>query len=79
MKWKLAKWWLVGLLALLWALWVGSGYMPVQASPTNQDTFKIGGDLIIAESQTVNDAFAIGIWLKCIWSTFPLPLLLLLL
>ncbi|MGD1944487.1 MAG: hypothetical protein ACFB0G_24590 [Leptolyngbyaceae cyanobacterium] len=60
MKWKLAKWWLVGLLAILWALWVGSGYMPVQASLTNQDTFKIGGDLIIAESQTVNDAFAIG-------------------
>lgn len=60
MKWKLAKWWLVGLLALLWALWVGSGYMPVQASPTGQDTFKIGGDLIIAESQTVHDAFAIG-------------------
>lgn len=60
MKWKLVKWWLVGLLALLWALWVSGGYTPVQASPTYQDTFKIGGDLVVAESQTVNDAFAIG-------------------
>lgn len=60
MKLKLVKWWLVGFLALLWALWVGGGYIPVQASPTYQDTFKIGGDLVVAESQTVNDAFALG-------------------
>ncbi|MGF1520006.1 MAG: hypothetical protein ACFCVB_19695 [Nodosilinea sp.] len=60
MKWKLVKWWLVGLLALLWAIWVGGSTLPVQANPTYQDTFKIGGDLVVAESQTVNDAFAIG-------------------
>lgn len=60
MKLKFAKWWLVGLLALLWALWVGGGYIPAQASPTYQDTFKVGGDLVVAESQTVNDAFALG-------------------
>jgi hypothetical protein len=60
MKWKLAKWWLVGLLALLWALWVGGGYVPVQASPAAQDTFRIGSDLVITDSQPVNDAFAIG-------------------
>jgi hypothetical protein len=60
MKWKLVKWWLVGLLVLLWTLWVSGGYTPVQASPLYQDTFRIGGDLVVAESQTVNDAFAIG-------------------
>jgi hypothetical protein len=60
MKWKLMKWWLIGLLALLWALWVGGSYMSAQASPTYQDTFKIGGDVVVAESQMVNDAFAIG-------------------
>ncbi|HSM83275.1 MAG TPA: hypothetical protein VLS96_16435 [Nodosilinea sp.] len=60
MYWKLVKWWLVGLLALLWAIWVGSSTLPAQANPTDQDIFRIGGDLVIAESQTVNDAFAIG-------------------
>ncbi|MBE9137054.1 hypothetical protein IQ254_07540 [Nodosilinea sp. LEGE 07088] len=60
MKWKIAKWWLIGFLALLWALWVGGGYMPAQANSTYQDTFKIGGDVVVAESQTVNDAFVIG-------------------
>lgn len=60
MKLKPLKWWLIGLIALLWTLWVSSSYMPLQASPVEQDMFKIGGDLIIAETQTVSDAFAIG-------------------
>ncbi|MEA5449142.1 hypothetical protein VB780_11225 [Leptolyngbya sp. CCNP1308] len=60
MQWKLVKWWLVGFLALLWAIWVSGSTLPAQADPTDQDIFRIGGDLVIAESQTVNDAFAIG-------------------
>jgi hypothetical protein len=60
MQWKLVKWWLVGLLALFWAVWVSGSTMPAQANPTYQDTFNIGGDLVVAASQTVNDAFVIG-------------------
>jgi len=60
MKLKPMKWWLVGLLALFWALWVGGSYVPAQAGATSQDAFKIGGDLVVAESQVVNDAFVIG-------------------
>ncbi|EDX83214.1 hypothetical protein S7335_393 [Synechococcus sp. PCC 7335] len=66
--WKPLKWWLTSLLALILALWFSGLSVPVQAdpainankSPTEQDVFKIGGDLIVTESQTVNDAFAIG-------------------
>lgn len=60
MRWKPLKWWLIGLIALLWAIWASGGYLPVQASPVEQDMFKIGGDLVVAEAQTVRDAFAIG-------------------
>lgn len=42
MKWKPLKWWLIGLIALLWALWVSGGYVPVQASSVYQDTFETG-------------------------------------
>ena len=66
--WKPLKWWLISLLALVLALWVSGISLPVRAdpaisssnSPTEQDVFKIGGDLIVSESQTVGDAFAIG-------------------
>jgi len=58
--WKPLKWLLIGLLALFMALWVGSGYRPVQADDAHQDIFKIGSDLVIAESQTVDNAFTIG-------------------
>jgi len=57
MKWKPMKWWLIGLLALLFALWVNGGY--VQARPVYPETFKIGGDLVVTEAQPVGDAFAI--------------------
>ncbi len=60
MKWKILKWWLISLMAFFWALWASSSYLPVQASPASQDLFKIGGELVIAESQTVDNAFTIG-------------------
>lgn len=59
-QWKPLKWCLLGLLALVFSLWVSGSYSPAQASPNVPDTFKIGGDLVIAETQTVNDAFVIG-------------------
>ena len=58
--WKPLKWWIIGLFALLWTLWVSSSYLPAQAGPGYQDTFNIGGDLVVTESHTVMDAFAIG-------------------
>ncbi|MEM9163444.1 MAG: hypothetical protein AAGC54_10290 [Cyanobacteria bacterium P01_F01_bin.4] len=60
LRWKPLKWGIISLLAMIWALVIGSSYLPAQASPVYQDTFKIGGDLIITEDQTVRDAFAIG-------------------
>ncbi|MEM9905980.1 MAG: hypothetical protein AAF921_13250 [Cyanobacteria bacterium P01_D01_bin.44] len=60
LKWKPLKWGIIGLLAMIWALVIGSSYLPAQASPVYQDTFKIGGDLVVTEDQTVRDAFAIG-------------------
>lgn len=58
-KWKPVKWWLVSLLALAIAVWLSSSTLPVLASPETQAIFKIGDDLVIAESQTVQDAFVI--------------------
>lgn len=60
MNWKFLKWWLVGLLALFWALWVGGSYVPAQSEPATQDIFKIGSDLVVTQDQNVGDAFAIG-------------------
>ncbi|PSN11694.1 hypothetical protein C7271_24315 [filamentous cyanobacterium CCP5] len=60
MKWKPLKWWFIGLLALLLALWVGTSSVPAQAESTTQDVFKIGGDLIVTGTPTTGDAFAIG-------------------
>lgn len=41
MKWKPLKWCLIGLIALLWALWVSGGYVPVQAGSVYQGTVEI--------------------------------------
>ncbi|MEM8806914.1 MAG: hypothetical protein AAGF01_12885 [Cyanobacteria bacterium P01_G01_bin.38] len=60
LKWKPLKWGIISLLAMIWALVIGSSYLPAQASPVYQDIFKVGGDLIVTEDQTVRDAFAIG-------------------
>lgn len=60
LKWKPLKWWLVSLLALVLALWLSGGMLPVIASQGDQAVFKIGGDLVIKESQTVQDTFTIG-------------------
>lgn len=60
LKWKSFRWWVIALLALLWALWVSGSYLPALASPADQDSFIVGGDLVITEGQTVNDAFAVG-------------------
>ncbi|MEM9447419.1 MAG: hypothetical protein AAGA75_02660 [Cyanobacteria bacterium P01_E01_bin.6] len=60
MKWKPLKWWLIALFALLWTIWLSGGYLPAQASPSEHDAFKIGGDLVVTDAQIVNDAFAIG-------------------
>lgn len=60
LRWKPLKWWLISILALMLALWVSGGVHPALASPDDQAIFKVGGNLIITESQTVQDAFAIG-------------------
>ncbi len=56
LKWKPLKWWFVSLLALALAVWFSSSALPALASPDDQTLFKIGSDLIIPESQTVQDA-----------------------
>ena len=58
LTWKPMKWWLIALLALLFTFWINEGY--VQARPIYPETFKIGGDLVVTEAQTVGDAFAIN-------------------
>ncbi|MGB3615874.1 MAG: hypothetical protein WBA10_18915 [Elainellaceae cyanobacterium] len=58
--WKPLRWWIVALLALFLTFWASGGYAPVQADEMHQDTFKLGGDVIIAETQTVENAFTIG-------------------
>jgi hypothetical protein len=60
LKWKPLKWWIVSLLALAIAVWLSSSALPALASPEDQALFKIGSDLVIPESQTVQDAFSIG-------------------
>ncbi len=60
LKWKPLKWWLTSLLALAIAVWLGSSALPALASADDQALFKIGGDLVIPESKTVQDAFSIG-------------------
>lgn len=60
LRWKPLKWWLISLIALVLALWVSGGMLPATASPDDQAVFKIGSDLVITDSQTVQDAFAIG-------------------
>ncbi|NJM97390.1 MAG: hypothetical protein HC800_09645 [Phormidesmis sp. RL_2_1] len=59
-RWKPLKWGIISLLALAIALWFSSSAVPALASPDDQAVFKIGGDLIVSDSQTVQDAFAIG-------------------
>ncbi|MBE7385676.1 MAG: hypothetical protein F6J95_030325 [Leptolyngbya sp. SIO1E4] len=60
MRWKPLKWWLIGLLALFWALWASSGYVSVQANPLYQDTFEASGDLIAAKAYGVGNAFLVA-------------------
>lgn len=60
LKWKPLKWWVISLFALGLAIWVSSSALPALASPVDQATFKMGGDLVISKSQTRQDAFAIG-------------------
>ncbi|MEO1792223.1 MAG: hypothetical protein AAFR25_08365 [Cyanobacteria bacterium J06629_19] len=60
MKWKPLKWWLLCLIALVFAFGVSATPAAGQSDPPDQATFKIGGDLVIPADQTVTDAFAIG-------------------
>lgn len=67
-EWKPLKWWLLGFIALILSLWLSGPSFMAQAEPitssrettAEQAVFKIGGDLVVTESQTVEDAFAIG-------------------
>ncbi|MEO0646024.1 MAG: hypothetical protein AAFZ17_07710 [Cyanobacteria bacterium J06650_10] len=60
MKWKPLKWWLLCLIALVFAFWLSGTPAVAESAPPDQATFKIGGDLVISADQTVTDAFAIG-------------------
>lgn len=59
-KWKPLKWWLLAFIVLWFTIWLSSGYLPAQASPNDPAIFKVGGDLVVPESRTVQDAFTIG-------------------
>ncbi|MEM6352190.1 MAG: hypothetical protein AAF766_15640 [Cyanobacteria bacterium P01_D01_bin.14] len=63
-SWKPLRWWLVALVALVWALWANGRVLPAYAGPGMTDagssTFKIGGDLVVTGPDPIEEAFAIG-------------------